>query len=80
MPDDAVATVNVTVGESHQSVTAKAPGIFHGSVPYDDIGDGSVSVAVSATDGTEIGPVLGAPITTDCVNGNVNWNAWVGGS
>ncbi|KIW68351.1 hypothetical protein PV04_04304 [Phialophora macrospora] len=78
--DNAVATVNVTIGGATQSIMADTPGIFHSSVPFNDIGDGTVSVAVSADDGTEIGPVTGAAITTNCVGGNVNWNAWVGGS
>ena len=80
VPDHAVATVNVTIGGSMQSVTATTPGIFHSSVPFNDIGDGSVLIAVSASDGTELGPISGAPITRDCIGGNVNWNAWVGGS
>ena len=57
VPDNAVATVNVTVGGSMQSLTAPAPGIFHSSVEYGNIGDGTVSIAVSASDGTEIGPM-----------------------
>ena len=79
-PITAVAIVNVTIGGSMQSVTAANPGIFHASVPFGDIGDGSVSIAVRASDGTEIGPVSGATISTDCTDGKVNWNAWVGGS
>ncbi len=78
--NSAIATVRVTIGGQTQSVTAKTAGIFHSSVPFNNIGNGSVSVSVNATDGTKIGPITGASITNNCVNGNVNWNAWVGGS
>ena len=80
VPDDVLATVNVTIGGFTQSVSAAVPGIFHSSVPFGDVGDGTVSVAVSVSDGTEIGPVVGERITAECVDGNVHWNAWVGGS
>lgn len=80
VPDDAIATVNVTIGGTMQSATAPAPGIFHSSVPFGNIGDGSVSVAVSGSDRTEVGPVSGEAITRECIGGMVNWNAWVGGS
>jgi hypothetical protein len=80
VPDNAIATVNVTIGATTRSATANLPGIFHSSIPFDNIGDGSVSLTVSASDGTEIGPVFGARISADCAGGNVNWNAWVGGS
>ncbi|KAJ9617013.1 Glucan endo-1,3-alpha-glucosidase agn1 [Cladophialophora chaetospira] len=80
VPDTAIATVKVTIGGTTQSVTASQPGIFHSSVPFGQIGNGTVSVSVSASDGTKIGPVGGAPITSNCAGGTVNWNAWVGGS
>jgi hypothetical protein len=80
VPDHVTATVNVTIGGSSLSATATSPGIFHSSLPFNDLGDGTVLVSVSGSDGSEIGPVEGVKITTDCVDGNVNWNAWVGGS
>ncbi|KIW92519.1 uncharacterized protein Z519_06366 [Cladophialophora bantiana CBS 173.52] len=79
VPDTGVATVNVTIGGSTQTVSAGTPGIFHSNVPFADL-TGDVTVSVTTSDGTEIGPVNGAPITTDCPGGNINWNAWVGGS
>ncbi|EXJ70062.1 murein transglycosylase [Cladophialophora psammophila CBS 110553] len=79
VPDTAVATVNVTIGGSTQTVSAGTPGIFHSNVPFADL-TGDVTVSVTTSDGTETGPVNGAPISTDCPGGNVNWNAWVGGS
>ena len=80
VPSTATATVQVTIGSSAAvSVTASAPGIFHSSVPFNG-NTGTVSISVSATDGTSLGPVQGPAITTSCTNGDVNWNAWVGGS
>ncbi|KAH0840502.1 glucan endo-1,3-alpha-glucosidase agn1 [Fonsecaea pedrosoi] len=65
VPDTALATVNVTIGGSTQTVSATNPGIFHSSVPFNDM-TGDVTVAVTASDGTEIGPVNGAPISAAC--------------
>ncbi|OAL33162.1 hypothetical protein AYO20_07644 [Fonsecaea nubica] len=79
VPDTALATVNVTIGGLTQTVSATTPGIFHSSVPFNDM-TGDVTVAVTASNGTEIGPVNGAPISAACAGADVNWNAWVGGS
>ena len=80
VPSSATATVKITIGGgSPITVTATSPGIFHSSVPFNGQ-TGDVSVSVTASDGTSLGPVSCPAITTDCQNGNVNWNAWVGGS
>jgi len=80
VPSGATATVEVTIGGNAQNVTASAPGIFHSSVPFNG-NSGNVSVTVSTDDGsTNLGPVDCPAISSDCPSGNVNWNAWVGGS
>ncbi|KAL6692397.1 glycosyl hydrolase family 71 protein [Trichoderma pleuroticola] len=80
VPSSATATVHVTIGNnSPVSVTANAPGIFHSSVPFNGQ-TGGVSISVTASGGINIGPVQCPAITTNCNEGKVNWNAWVGGS
>lgn len=51
-------------------------GIYHGSVPFgSSLGDVVVTLE---RDGTQIAQVRGSSISTDCVQGLTNWNAWVG--
>ena len=78
MPSSVRATVSVTIGGNMpRTVTATSPGIFHSSLPFNGQ-QGTVTISVSGSDGSTIGPVRGAAITSQCTN--VNWNAWVGGS
>lgn len=78
VPSSVTATVSVTIGEgSPQTVAASSPGVYNSSVPFSGQ-TGNVTVSVSGSDGSTIGPVEGAAITSQCQN--VNWNAWVGGS
>lgn len=80
VPSSATATVHVTIGNNAPvTVTAPAPGIFHSSVPFNGQ-TGTVVISVTASGINQIGPVTCPAITTACNNGNVNWNAWVGGS
>ncbi|KAL1297531.1 hypothetical protein AAFC00_006103 [Neodothiora populina] len=74
------ATVTVTVGGVALPVqTATAAGLFHGSVQYGSA-RGAVVVSASMSDGSTMETAAGPDITDSCTDGNVNWNAWVGGS
>ncbi|KAF1351430.1 glycosyl hydrolase family 71 protein [Delphinella strobiligena] len=78
------ATVNVSIGGTAQTAqTADSAGLFHGSFPLDG-NTGAVVISANLSDGSTLGPVAGPGITTVCAypdnSGNVNWNAWVGGS
>ena len=81
VPSSNTATVTVKIGDNAaRSVTASAPGIFHSSIPFDGQTGTVVISATSNNGGPSLGPVTCPAITTNCVNGNVKWNAWVGGS
>ncbi|QRD84998.1 putative alpha-1,3-glucanase [Aspergillus flavus] len=77
----APATVTVSVGGvSQQASWTWQPdggvGIYHGSVPFgSSLGDVVVTLSRS---GKQIAQVHGSSISTNCVKGLTNWNAWVG--
>ncbi|KAI9839216.1 MAG: hypothetical protein M1819_003209 [Sarea resinae] len=78
-----VATLPATVAVSIGSVqvanwTVEFEGVSHWSVAFGS-NTGDVSVVLERS-GSQVAIVNGAAITTDCTNGNVNWNAWVGDS
>lgn len=79
------ATVSVSIGGVAQSKqTASAEGLFHGNFPLNGQ-VGEVVISATMSDGSTLGPVTGPEITRTCAypngnTGNVNWNAWVGGS
>ena len=80
VPSSVTATVHITIGDNQAtSVTASSPGIFHSSIPFNGQ-TGTVNIWYTGSDGSSISPVACPAITTDCQNGKVNWNAWVGGS
>lgn len=74
------ASVTVSIGVSQQGNWEWKPdggvGIYHGSVPFGS-SLGEVVVTLSRS-GTQISEVSGSTISTDCVNGLENWNAWMG--
>ena len=76
----ATATATIQIGSnSPTTVTAFSPGIFHSSVPFNNQ-LGAVVMSATASDGTNLGPVIGPAITTSNeYDGDVNWNTWVGG-
>lgn len=77
------ATVTVSVGGvALQASWTWQPegdvGIYHGSVPFGShLGDVVVTLQ---RDGKQLVQVQGSSISTDCVQGLTNWNAWVGSS
>lgn len=78
------ATVSVSIGGVAQAPQkATAAGLFHGNFPLN--GQlGEIIISATLSDGSKLGPVTGPNITATCAypdnSGNVNWNAWVGGS
>ncbi|KAB8261806.1 glycosyl hydrolase family 71-domain-containing protein [Aspergillus pseudonomiae] len=79
----APATITVSIGGVSQEASWTwqpdgGVGIYHGSVPFgSSLGDVVVTLSRS---GKQIAQVRGSSISTDCVKGLTNWNAWVGSS
>ncbi|KAF5857071.1 hypothetical protein ETB97_006283 [Aspergillus alliaceus] len=77
----APATITVSIGGvSQQASWTWQPdggvGIYHGSVPFgSSLGDVVVTLSRS---GKQIAQVRGSSISTNCIKGLTNWNAWVG--
>ncbi|THY82274.1 glycoside hydrolase [Aureobasidium pullulans] len=74
------ATVHVSIGgEVQEPQVASSGGVFHANVPFNSL-TGLVEIAATMEDGSRLGPIYGPEISKECVGGQVNWNAWVGGS
>jgi len=78
------AEVHVSIGGVGQTPQcAPSTGLFHGSFPLNGL-TGEVTISATMRDGSKLGPVTGPAISKTCDyarnSGNVNWNAWVGGS
>jgi hypothetical protein len=74
-PSDVVVTIG---SNTPTTLQATAAGINHFSVPYGSQ-VGAVTMQVMRN-GAVVVSVTGPAITTTCLNGNVNWNAYVGTS
>lgn len=77
----AAADVSIQIGSGNSATTTScnSSGINHVSVPFDgQTGDVKISIIRSGSTVTSV--TGGTAITTDCTDGNVNWNAFVGSS
>ncbi|KAJ6163877.1 Glycoside hydrolase family 71 [Penicillium chrysogenum] len=75
------ASISVTVGgvalaASWENKPSGGVGVYHGSVAYGG-NRGAVKITISRS-GRSIASFTGTDITTSCLDGYTNWNAWVG--
>ncbi|CAG8386345.1 unnamed protein product [Penicillium salamii] len=75
------ADISVTVGgvslpAQWKNKPSGGIGIYHGSVAYGG-NRGAVRITISRS-GVTVATFIGRDITTNCVDGYTNWNAWVG--
>ncbi|GIJ86888.1 hypothetical protein Asppvi_005786 [Aspergillus pseudoviridinutans] len=76
-PADVTVTIGgVAVPASWSKSPSKNVGIYHGSVAYNGL-RGKVVVTISRN-GQTIAQVDGEPISSECAQSVMNWNAWVG--